>query len=70
MWRDIRISDGPPILKRENARVSGWVHVDLHWRDLTSAVREMQRAVAQEVKLPPGYSISWSGQFEFLERVT
>jgi Cu(I)/Ag(I) efflux system membrane protein CusA/SilA len=66
----IRISDGPPMLKSENARLSGWVYVDLHGRDLSSAVREMQRAVTQEVKLPPGYSISWSGQFEFLERAT
>jgi len=66
----IRISDGPPMLKSENARLSGWVYVDLHGRDLSSAVREMQRAVAQEVKLPPGYAISWSGQFEFLERAT
>jgi Cu(I)/Ag(I) efflux system membrane protein CusA/SilA len=67
---DIRISDGPPMLKSENARLSGWVYVDLHGRDLSSAVHDMQRAVAQEVKLPPGYSISWSGQFEFLERAT
>jgi Cu(I)/Ag(I) efflux system membrane protein CusA/SilA len=66
----IRISDGPPMLKSENARLSGWVYVDLHGRDLSSAVREMQRAVAQEVKLPPGYSVSWSGQFEYLERAT
>jgi copper/silver efflux system protein len=66
----IRISDGPPMLKSENARLSGWVYVDLHGRDLSSAVRDMQRAVAQEVKLPAGYSISWSGQFEFLERAT
>jgi Cu(I)/Ag(I) efflux system membrane protein CusA/SilA len=66
----IRVSDGPPMLKSENARLSGWVYVDLHGRDLSSAVHDMQRAVAQEVKLPPGYSISWSGQFEFLERAT
>jgi Cu(I)/Ag(I) efflux system membrane protein CusA/SilA len=66
----IRISDGPPMLKSENARLSGWVYIDLHGRALSSAVREMQRAVTQEVKLPPGYSISWSGQFEFLERAT
>jgi len=66
----IRITDGPPMLKSENARLSGWVYVDLHGRDLSSAVRDMQRAVTQEVKLPPGYSISWSGQFEFLERAT
>ena len=67
---DIHVSDGPPMLKSENARLSGWIYVDLHGRDLSSAVREMQRAVAQEVNLPPGYSISWSGQFEFLERAT
>jgi copper/silver efflux system protein len=66
----IRISDGPPMLKSENARLSGWVYVDLHGRDLSSAVRDMQRAVSQQVKVPPGYSISWSGQFEFLERAT
>ena len=64
----IAISDGPPMLRSENARLSGWVYVDLHGRDLSSAVREMQRTVAMEVRLPPGYSISWSGQFEYLER--
>jgi Cu(I)/Ag(I) efflux system membrane protein CusA/SilA len=66
----IRVSDGPPMLKSENARLSGWVYVDLHGRDLRSAVVDMQRAVGNTVKLPPGYSISWSGQFEFLERAT
>ena len=64
----IRIGDGPPMLKSENARLSGWVYVDLHGRDLASAVREMQQAVAREVKVPAGYSIAWSGQFEYLER--
>ncbi len=67
---DIRITDGPPMLKSENARLSGWVYVDIRGRDLSSAVRDMQRAVAREVKLPPGYSVSWSGQFEYLERAT
>jgi len=46
------------------------VYIDLHGRDLSSAVRDMQRAVAREIRLPPGYSISWSGQFEYLERAT
>jgi Cu(I)/Ag(I) efflux system membrane protein CusA/SilA len=64
----LRITDGPPMLRSENARLSGWVYIDLHGRDLSSAVREMQRVVAKEVLLPPGYSISWSGQFEYLER--
>ena len=66
----IQISDGPPMLKSENARLSGWVYIDIRGRDLSSAVRDMQQAVAKEVKLPAGYSISWSGQFEFLERAT
>jgi Cu(I)/Ag(I) efflux system membrane protein CusA/SilA len=64
------ISDGPPMLKSENARLSGWVYVDLRGRDLSSAVRDMQRAVAREVRVPAGYSISWSGQFEYLQRAT
>jgi copper/silver efflux system protein len=66
----IRINDGPPMLKSENARLSGWVYVDIRGRDLLSAVRDMQQAVARDVKLPPGYSVSWSGQFEYLERAT
>ncbi|MCM2306715.1 MAG: efflux RND transporter permease subunit [Sulfuritalea sp.] len=66
----IRINDGPPMLKSENARLSGWVYVDIRGRDLSSAVRAMQQAVAKEVKLPAGYSVSWSGQFEYLERAT
>jgi copper/silver efflux system protein len=67
---DIRITDGPPMLRSENARLSGWVYVDIRGRDLKSAVQDMQRVVADKVALPPGYSISWSGQFEFLERAT
>jgi Cu(I)/Ag(I) efflux system membrane protein CusA/SilA len=64
----IRINDGPTMLKSENARLSGWVYVDIRERALGAVVRDMQRAVTQEVKLPPGYSVSWSGQFEYLER--
>ena len=67
---DVRITDGPPMLRSENARLSGWVYVDIRGRDLRSAVKDMQRVVAEKVKLPPGYSVSWSGQFEFLERAT
>ncbi|MGW8393145.1 efflux RND transporter permease subunit [Pseudoduganella sp. HUAS MS19] len=66
----VRISDGPPMLRSENARLSGWVYVDIHGRDLRSAVQEMQQTVAAGVKLPAGYALSWSGQFEYLERAT
>jgi Cu(I)/Ag(I) efflux system membrane protein CusA/SilA len=64
----IRINDGPPMLKSENARLSGWVYVDVRGRDLRSAVQDMQQVVAKQVRLPAGYSVSWSGQFEYLER--
>ncbi|MBL8477313.1 MAG: efflux RND transporter permease subunit [Methyloversatilis sp.] len=67
---DIRIDDGPPMLRSENARLAGFVYVDLRGRDLGTAVREMQQTVVDQVKLPPGYSVSWSGQFEFLERAS
>nr|MBA3480033.1 efflux RND transporter permease subunit [Lautropia sp.] len=67
---DVRITEGPPMLRSENSRLSGWVYVDIRDRDLRGAVQDMQRVVAEKVQLPPGYSISWSGQFEFLERAT
>ena len=67
---DIRITDGPPMLRSENARLSGWVYVDIRGRDLKSAVQAMQRVVTEKVALPAGYSIAWSGQFEFLERAS
>jgi Cu(I)/Ag(I) efflux system membrane protein CusA/SilA len=66
----LEIVDGPPMLKSENALPSGWVYVDVRGRDLRSAVREMQAAVAAQVEIPSGYSLSWSGQFEYLERAT
>ena len=66
----LSITDGPPMLRSENARLSGWVYVDLRGRDLRSAVDEMREKVAREVQLPAGYSIGWSGQFEYLERAS
>ena len=65
---DIKITDGPPMLKSENARLSGWVYIDIRGRDLQSVVKDMQQIVAKEIKLTPGYAIAWSGQFEYLER--
>ncbi|HVI32027.1 efflux RND transporter permease subunit [Phenylobacterium sp.] len=64
----ISIADGPPMLKTENARPSTWVYVDVRGRDLGSVVKDLQAAVAREVKTPPGVSIAYSGQFEYLER--
>ncbi len=64
----LRIVDGPPMLRSENARLSGYVYVDVRGRDLVSVVDDLKSAVAREVKLSPGTSIAWSGQFEYLER--
>jgi Cu(I)/Ag(I) efflux system membrane protein CusA/SilA len=65
---DLKITSGPPLLRSENARLSGWIYVDLRGRDLQSAVEEMRDAVSRRLKLPAGYSVSWSGQFEYMER--
>jgi Cu(I)/Ag(I) efflux system membrane protein CusA/SilA len=62
--------DGPPMLRSENARLSGWVYVDVRGRDLRSVVDDLRAAVAKQVVLPAGYSVSWSGQFEYLERAS
>lgn len=64
----IKITDGPSMIRSENARLSGYVYVDLHNADLQSVVTAMQQAVSKNVVLPAGYSIAWSGQFEYLER--
>jgi Cu(I)/Ag(I) efflux system membrane protein CusA/SilA len=65
---DVRITDGPPMIKSENARLNGWIFVDIAGRDLGSYVAEAKQLVAAEVDLPEGYSIAWSGQYEYLER--
>lgn len=65
---EIRIDEGPGMIKTEDARLNGWIYIDIEGRDLGSYVLQAQQVVADEVKLPPGYSISWSGQYEFLVR--
>ncbi|NOH78783.1 efflux RND transporter permease subunit [Vibrio sp. RE86] len=65
---NIRYEDGPPMIKTENARPNGWVFVDIEGRDLGSYVEEAKRTVAQELNLPAGYSLAWSGQYEYMER--
>ena len=65
---EIRVTSGPSMIKSENAQPSVWVYVDVRDRDLVGYVREAQRAVASAVRLPPGYAVSWSGQFEYAER--
>ena len=64
----LRVADGPPMLKSENGRPSTWVYVDVRGRDLTSVVSDLRRAVGAQVRLSPGVSIAYAGQFEYLER--
>jgi len=65
---DIAVSDGPGIIRSENARLNGWIYVDIAGRDIGSYVEAAQRTVAQNVDLPVGYSLSWSGQYEYMQR--
>ena len=66
----VAITDGPPMLKSENARPSAWVYVDVRDRDLASVADDLRAAVRQQVALEPGASIAYSGQFEYLERAS
>ena len=65
---EISLSEGPPMLRSENGRLSGWVYVDVRDRDLASTVRDLQQRVAESVQPDAGMTISYSGQFEFLQR--
>jgi Cu(I)/Ag(I) efflux system membrane protein CusA/SilA len=65
---EIRFTDGPGMIKSENARLNGWTYVDIADRDLGSYVAAAKQRVNSELNLPAGYSISWSGQYEFMER--
>src|SRR4051812_7278461 len=64
----IAVTLGPPSIRTENAQLVAYVYVDLQGRDLGGYVSDAARAVADQVKLPPGYHIEWSGQFEYLQR--
>jgi Cu(I)/Ag(I) efflux system membrane protein CusA/SilA len=66
---DIRMRTGPGMIRDENGRQSGYVYVDVSGRDIGSYVRDAKKAVADKVKVPSGYELVWSGQYEFMERV-
>ena len=65
---DIRVEDGPPMIKSENARLNGWIFVDIEGVDLGTYVAAARKAVSEQVELPAGYSLNWSGQYEYMER--
>jgi copper/silver efflux system protein len=63
----VEITGGPPSIRTENAQLVAYIYVDMHGRDVGGYVRDAARAVQDQVKLPPGYRIAWSGQFEYME---
>lgn len=65
---DIRIVDGPAMIRSENARLNGWIYVDIAGVDLGTYVAAAKQTVAEQLALPPGYSLGWSGQFQYMER--
>jgi Cu(I)/Ag(I) efflux system membrane protein CusA/SilA len=65
---DIRIEDGPPAIKSENARLNGWTFVDIEGVDVGSYVEQAMAVVNDELQLPAGYSVAWSGQYEYMLR--
>ena len=66
---DIKVTLGPSMIRNENGMLSGYVYVDMAGRDIGSYVKDAKKAVREKVKLPPGYSLAWSGQYEYMERV-
>jgi len=65
---EITINDGPGVIRSENARLNGWIYIDIAGVDIGSYVADARQAVAEQVDLPAGYSLNWSGQYEYMER--
>ena len=68
MIADLEYRRGPPVIKSENARPNAWIYVDISTSDIGGFVVKAKQALAEKVKIPPGYTVSWSGQFEYMER--
>lgn len=66
---DIKLSLGPAMIRNENGMLSGYVYVDMAGRDIGGYVRDAKKVVREKLKLPTGYALSWSGQYEYMERV-
>ncbi len=65
---EVRIAEGPGLIRSENARLNGWIYVDIAGRDIGSYVEEARKVVAETVDLPAGYSVAWSGQYAYMQR--
>ena len=64
---EIRVTDGPPVIKSEDARINGWVYITIADQDIGSYVEHAKRVLLDQLELPPGYTINWVGQYQFLE---
>ncbi|WP_096084975.1 efflux RND transporter permease subunit [Agaribacterium haliotis] len=64
----IRIEDGPPAIKSENARINGWTYIDIHGNDIGAYIKQAQALIEQELDLPIAYSLNWAGQYEYMQR--
>jgi len=67
---DLSFTEGPPMLRSDDARLTNYIYVDVAGRDLGSVVADLQRVVAKEVLMPAGYAVGWSGQYEYLKRAS
>ena len=65
---DVRVVDGPPVIRSEDARLNGRVYVTIEDRDLGSYIAEARQAVTEQVTMPAGYTLTWSGQYEYMQR--
>lgn len=65
---EIKITKGPPAIKSENARLNAWIYIDLTTSDIGGYVNKAKQAISEKFTLPPGYSLTWSGQYEYMER--
>ena len=65
---DLKVETGAGLIRTENARLNGWIYIDVSDQDLGSYVERAKQAVAEQIELPPGYSLGWSGQYEFMQR--
>ncbi len=65
---DLKLRRGPPVIKSENSRPNAWIYVDIKTSDIGGYVAEAKQVVESQVEIPPGYTLVWSGQFEYMER--
>lgn len=68
MVADLKLRRGPPVIKSENASPNAWIYVDITTSDIGGFVKKAKKVLDEKVEIPPGYRLSWSGQFEYMER--